>query len=141
MAFRGWPVEALESFEALEAENTKSFWEANRSVYQTSVRAPMESLEELEPEWGEGRIFRPYRDVRFSGDKTPYKTRIGATIGDGYVQVDADGLAAGCGSGRWPPISSSGSVRRWRTIGPAAGSRRSSPWRGPRDSRSSLARP
>jgi uncharacterized protein (TIGR02453 family) len=58
----------------------------------------MESLlEELEPEWGEGRIFRPYRDVRFSGDKTPYKTQIGAMIGDGYVQVDADGLAAGCG--------------------------------------------
>jgi uncharacterized protein (TIGR02453 family) len=98
MAFRGWPVEALEFFEALEAENTKSFWEANRSVYQTSVRAPMESLlEELEPEWGEGRIFRPYRDVRFSGDKTPYKTQIGAMIGDGYVQVDAEGLAAGCG--------------------------------------------
>ncbi|HEU4354967.1 MAG TPA: DUF2461 family protein, partial [Actinomycetota bacterium] len=56
MPFRGWPVEALEFFEALEAENTRSFWEANRGVYEATVRAPMEALlEELEPEWGEGR--------------------------------------------------------------------------------------
>jgi len=100
MPFHGWPVEALEFFEGLEADNSKSFWLANREVYEGSVRAPMEELlEELAPEWGEGRIFRPYRDVRFSSDKTPYKTHIGAMIGDGYVQVNADGL--GAGSGMW----------------------------------------
>lgn len=104
MPFRGWPVEALEFFEALEADNTRSFWEANRGVYERLVRAPMEALlEELEPEWGEGRIFRPYRDVRFSADKTPYKTQIGAMIGDGYVQVNADGLGAGCGMWEMAP--------------------------------------
>lgn len=104
MPFRGWPVEALEFFEALEAHNTRSFWEANRGVYERLVRAPMEALlEELEPEWGEGRIFRPYRDVRFSADKTPYKTQIGAMIGDGYVQVNADGLGAGCGMWEMAP--------------------------------------
>jgi uncharacterized protein (TIGR02453 family) len=54
-------------------------------------------LAELEPRWGEGRIFRPYRDVRFTRDKSPYKTHIGATIGQGYLQLSADGLAAGCG--------------------------------------------
>ena len=100
MPFHGWPVEALEFFEGLEAANSKSFWLENRDVYEGSVRAPMEELlEELAPEWGEGRIFRPYRDIRFSADKTPYKTHIGAMVGDGYVQVNADGLSAG--SGMW----------------------------------------
>lgn len=101
MAFRGWPVEALEFFEGLEAENTKAFWERNKQVYQDAVRAPMEELlAELEPRFGAGRIFRPYRDVRFSKDKSPYKTAIGAMAGTaGYVHVDARGLAAG--SGMW----------------------------------------
>jgi uncharacterized protein (TIGR02453 family) len=101
MAFRGWPAEALEFFEGLEAENTKAYWERNKHVYQDVVRAPMEELlAELEPDWGPGRIFRPYRDVRFSKDKSPYKTAIGATVGgSGYVHLDARGLAAG--SGMW----------------------------------------
>jgi len=100
MAFRGWPVEALEFYEGLEADNSKAYWQKNREVYETKVRAPMEALlEELAPEWGEGRPFRPYRDVRFSRDKTPYKTHIGAMVGEfGYVQLNADGLAAGSGT-------------------------------------------
>jgi uncharacterized protein (TIGR02453 family) len=98
MTFRGWPAEALEFFERLEAENTKSNWQQNRDIYDRHVRAPMEELlEELAPEWGEGRIFRPYRDIRFSADKSPYKTNIAATVGDGYIQLTADGLGAGCG--------------------------------------------
>jgi uncharacterized protein (TIGR02453 family) len=98
MAFRGWPAEALEFFEGLEADNSKTYWERNRHVYETAVRAPMEALvEELEPEWGEGRIFRPYRDIRFSADKSPYKTNIAAVVGDGYIHLGADGLGAGCG--------------------------------------------
>ena len=53
-------------------------------------------------EFGEARIFRPYRDVRFSADKTPYKTEQGAIAsapgGAGYyVQISADGLRAGGG--------------------------------------------
>ena len=100
MTFRGWPAEALEFFEELEADNSKPFWQRNKAVYESTVRAPMEELlAELEPEWGEGRIFRPYRDVRFSADKSPYKTQIGATVGEGYVQLNAEGLAAG--SGMW----------------------------------------
>jgi uncharacterized protein (TIGR02453 family) len=100
MTFRGWPAEALEFFEELEADNSKAFWQRNKAVYESTVRAPMEELlAELEPEWGEGRIFRSYRDVRFSADKSPYKTQIGATVGDGYVQLNAEGLAAG--SGMW----------------------------------------
>jgi uncharacterized protein (TIGR02453 family) len=101
MAFRGWKAEALEFFEALEEENSKAFWQRNKATYESLVRAPMEELlAELAPAWGEGRIFRPYRDVRFSKDKSPYKTNIGARVGDsGYVQLDGRGL--GAGSGMW----------------------------------------
>jgi uncharacterized protein (TIGR02453 family) len=100
MAFRGWQAEALEFFEGLEADNSKTYWQRNKGVYEAIVRAPMEELvAELEPEWGEGRIFRPYRDIRFSADKSPYKTNIAAMVGDGYVQLTADGL--GAGSGMW----------------------------------------
>jgi uncharacterized protein (TIGR02453 family) len=98
MAFRGWPAEALEFFEGLEADNSKTYWLQNKEVYDNLVRAPMESLlAELEPEWGEGKIFRPYRDVRFSRDKSPYKTNVAAVVGDGYVQLSAEGLAVGSG--------------------------------------------
>ncbi len=98
MAFRGWKVEALEFFEGLEADNSKAYWQRNKEIYEHEVRAPMEALlAELEAEWGEGRIFRPYRDVRFSPDKSPYKTHMGALIGAGYVQLSAEGLSAGCG--------------------------------------------
>jgi uncharacterized protein (TIGR02453 family) len=104
MAFQGWPAEALEFYDGLEAENTKAYWQRHRIEYETLVRAPMEALlAELEPTWGEGKIFRPYRDVRFSADKSPYKTHIGAVIGDGYVQLSAEGLAAG--SGMWEMAS------------------------------------
>lgn len=100
MAFRGWPAEALEFFEGLEADNSKTYWQRNKALYETAVRGPMEELlAELEPEFGESRIFRPYRDIRFSADKSPYKTNIGAMVGDGYVQLTADAL--GAGSGMW----------------------------------------
>jgi len=98
VVFRGWKPAALEFFEGLEADNSKSYWQAHKDVYETAVLAPMqELLAELEPEWGEGRIFRPYRDIRFSADKSPYKTNIAAMIGPGYVHLNADALGAGVG--------------------------------------------
>ncbi len=98
MAFSGWPEEALEFYEGLEADNSKTYWTGQRAVYEDKVLRPMtELLDELGPEFGEGRIFRPYRDVRFSKDKSPYKTQLGARLGSGYVQFSARGLAAGDG--------------------------------------------
>src|SRR5271170_798149 len=99
MAFSGWPVEAVEFYEGLRADNTKTYWVAHKSTYDDCVLRPMQDLlVDLEPEFGEGKIFRPYRDVRFSPDKTPYKTAIGATLAaGGYVQLSAEGLGAGCG--------------------------------------------
>jgi uncharacterized protein (TIGR02453 family) len=99
MGFSGWPVEAIEFYEGLRADNTRTYWLEHKSTYDDCVLRPMRDLlDELEPEFGAGKIFRPYRDVRFSADKTPYKTAIGATLAaGGYVQLSADGLGAGCG--------------------------------------------
>jgi uncharacterized protein (TIGR02453 family) len=99
VTFSGWPSEALEFYEGLSADNSKTYWTAHLAVYEKHVRAPMEQLlAALEPEFGPGKIFRPYRDVRFSKDKSPYKTHLGAWLeAGGYIQLSADGLAAGSG--------------------------------------------
>src|ERR1700685_2145381 len=99
MAFSGWPEEALDFYYGLAADNTKTYWTEHRAIYDEKILRPMADLaEELAEEFGEPKIFRPYRDVRFSRDKTPYKTHIGAVIGGtGYIQLSAEGLAAGAG--------------------------------------------
>jgi uncharacterized protein (TIGR02453 family) len=99
VAFRGWPVEAIEFYEGLEADNSKTYWTAHKAVYDEKVYAPMEALlAELQADFGTGKIFRPNRDVRFSADKSPYKTAIAATVErGGYIQLSARGLAAGSG--------------------------------------------
>lgn len=67
MAFHGWPGDAIEFFRGLEANNTKDYWQRHLDVYERVVRRPMaELLTELEPDFGPGRVLRPYRDVRFS---------------------------------------------------------------------------
>ena len=54
---------------------------ANRARYEAEVRAPLEYLlDDLADEFGEGKVFRPNRDVRFSKDKSPYKTNAAAVI-------------------------------------------------------------
>jgi uncharacterized protein (TIGR02453 family) len=99
VTFRGWPAEALDFYEGLEADNSKTYWTAHKAVYDDTVRGPMDLLlAELEPEFGAGKLFRPYRDVRFSADKSPYKTNMGAWLEHGgYIQLSAKGLAAGRG--------------------------------------------
>jgi len=99
MAFTGWPAEAVEFYEGLAADNTKAYWTAHKPVYDAMVHAPMaELLGELEAEFGAGRIARPYRDVRFRADKSPYKTAIYATLeAGGYVSFSANGLTAALG--------------------------------------------
>jgi uncharacterized protein (TIGR02453 family) len=99
MAFKGWTGAAIEFYEGLEADNSKVYWQAHKAEYESLVLGPMEALlAELAGEFGDGRIFRPYRDTRFSADKSPYKTGIGATLAArGYVHFDADGLSTGSG--------------------------------------------
>jgi len=101
--FTGFPEAALDFYDDLEMDNTKSFWEAHRATYDEAVAAPMKALVgELEPEFGTAKVFRPYRDVRFAKDKTPYKTHQGAYIALApstgyYVQVSAAGVRVGAG--------------------------------------------
>src|SRR5215467_9886038 len=96
MSFSGWPEEALEFYEGLAADNSKTYWTRHKHVYEAAVLGPMtELVEELAPEFGEAKIFRPYRDIRFSKDKTPYKTHIGALVGSGYVQAVAGDRTGG----------------------------------------------
>jgi len=104
MAFTGWPVEAVAFYEGLEINNTKAYWQAHRTDYERWVAGPMtELLVELAGDFGTGRIFRPYRDVRFSKDKTPYKLNCAAHLPGGYVSLSADGLFVG--SGLYMPAS------------------------------------
>jgi uncharacterized protein (TIGR02453 family) len=94
MAFAGFTEETFAFYEGLLADNSKGYWTAHKADYERHVREPLARLcAQLEPEFGPAKIFRPYRDLRFSADKTPYKTHQGAYTGRGlYVQVDADGL-------------------------------------------------
>ena len=81
MTFTGFPKEALDFYDDLELDNTKSYWTAHRDVYETCVKAPMIELTgALEEEFGPAKVYRPYRDVRFSKDKTPYKDHQGAYV-------------------------------------------------------------
>ena len=106
MTFEGFPDEGLVFYEGLEADNSKTYWTQHKPVYDASVRSPLQALlDEVAPDFGTPKVFRPYRDVRFSHDKTPYKTHQGAVVhpdgagaGSWYVQVSAEGLfvAGGC---------------------------------------------
>jgi uncharacterized protein (TIGR02453 family) len=111
MAFTGFDEAAFNFYEDLESDNTKAFWEANKDLYKTQVEAPVKALmADLEPEFGKAKIFRPYRDVRFSKDKTPYKTAQGAIIGSEktggyYLQVSASGVMVGFGCHMMEPAA------------------------------------
>jgi uncharacterized protein (TIGR02453 family) len=116
-AFTGFPDEAITFYEGLEADNSKPYWTDHKSVYERSVQAPMQALlAALGPEFGEPHLFRPYRDVRFARDKSPYKTACGGTAGgeEGgayYVQFSARGLLVGAGYWR----TAADQVERLRT--------------------------
>jgi uncharacterized protein (TIGR02453 family) len=98
VSFTGIPDEALEFYEGLEADNTKTYWAAHKHVYDTQVRAPMVALcDELAPEFGDVRLFRPHRDVRFAKDKSPYKVQQGASVGSYYLQISATGMFVATG--------------------------------------------
>lgn len=103
MNFQGWPADAFDFYVELEANNRRAWWQSHREVYERTVREPFEALmAAVEAEFGTMRMFRPNRDVRFSKDKSPYKTAAAAmteTAGGAayYVQLSAEGLFVGAG--------------------------------------------
>ncbi|GAB2762660.1 DUF2461 domain-containing protein [Salinifilum aidingensis] len=107
--FEGFGEGAVDFFEGLEADNSKAYWNDNLALYREHVRRPAEALlAELEPAFapgfGAGKVFRPHRDVRFSNDKSPYKTHCAAVVEPGrgggafYFEISSAGMlvAGGC---------------------------------------------
>ena len=109
VTFSGIPHAAVDFYAELEQDNTTEFWAAHRERYERDVRATIAALvAELEDEFGPAKIFRPERNLRFSRDKTPYKTHQGAYVGTGprtgwYAEVSADGFRVGGGSYHMEP--------------------------------------
>jgi len=105
MRFKGFGAGAVQFYEELADNNTRAWFAEHRPTYEAEVRAPLEYLlDDLAPEFGEGKVFRPNRDVRFSKDKSPYKTAAAAVIQTAdhersyYLQLSADGLMVGGGA-------------------------------------------
>jgi uncharacterized protein (TIGR02453 family) len=102
MGFTGIPATAIDFYQRLDADNSKLFWEANKTTFVESVREPMRALCDELAEFGPFHMFRPHNDLRFAKGKPPYKTHQGAygesEGGAGfYVQLSAGGLMAGTG--------------------------------------------
>jgi uncharacterized protein (TIGR02453 family) len=99
----GFTAKAAEFFAGLESDNSKDYWTANKAVFEKDVKEPMAALVDSLPErFQPFKVFRMNRDIRFSPDKSPYKTQHGAAHeADGtvyYVHFDAHGLMAACGA-------------------------------------------
>jgi uncharacterized protein (TIGR02453 family) len=105
-AFNGFRPAVFEWFAGLERDNTRTYFAATRDLYEEEVRGGLEAmLDELREAFGgEARVFRQQRDLRFSPDKSPYKTRTYGVIHGGpqvsgglYAELSARGLYAGTG--------------------------------------------
>jgi uncharacterized protein (TIGR02453 family) len=106
LSFEGFPRETFSWFAGLEAENSKLYFTAHRDTYDDVVRGALEAmLEQLADDLGgHVKMFRQNRDVRFSADKSPYKTTTYGLIVERpdslaalYAQLSARGLFAGTG--------------------------------------------
>jgi len=126
----------------LDRNNSKAWFDEHRTEYQEHLREPYLALaEDLceavglgEPEYEldpKRAIYRINRDIRFSNDKTPYKTNLGITVGrrekhdpswPAYtVRIGLDGIAIGGGL-YMPEPALRDHVRRWFAANPSAAS-------------------
>jgi uncharacterized protein (TIGR02453 family) len=87
--FEGFPKKGIEFFKKLKRNNNRTWFESHKQEYEELAKLPMQSFifalqshfSAFAPEFDlspKRSIFRIYRDVRFSKDKTPYKTHIAA---------------------------------------------------------------
>jgi uncharacterized protein (TIGR02453 family) len=107
----------------LKKNNNKPWFEKNKSVYLDAkedidqfTRQVIDGLGKIDaditPLTPRDCLFRIYRDVRFSKDKTPYKTNMGASFNKGGKKVPTAGYYFHCepgdnmaGGGLWMPMS------------------------------------
>ena len=102
--FTGFARTAMQFWHELAAEMSKDWFVAHKDRYEAEWVAPMTALlgtvaRRIAPAYkplalGAPKIMRIYRDVRFSNDKTPYKTHIGAVITVAGKAVGEGGNAA-----------------------------------------------
>jgi uncharacterized protein (TIGR02453 family) len=115
--FKGFGPKALPFFKGLAFHQTKAWFDENRGLYESDALLPMVALlEDLTATFarrkiplkadGKKSIFRLNRDIRFSKDKRPYKTHMGAVMTrDGtkkdegllYIHISPDGCFAAAG--------------------------------------------
>lgn len=75
---------AQKFYAALSDNNAKTWWDENRGTYDATLKPAAQQLcDDMTPilsqitgEPVKSKLFRPHRDVRFSKDKTPYKTHL-----------------------------------------------------------------
>lgn len=103
--FEGFGPDTLAFLRELGDHNDKRWFDANRERYERWLRGPMQALVgELEGLFGPGRLFRPYRDLRFAKDKRPYKESVAATVGGRhavaarYLHLNAEQLFVAAGA-------------------------------------------
>ena len=97
--------EAFDWFKGLEADNSKAYFDAHRDVFESQIKQPLTDLLDGVAIAKDGRVklFRQNRDIRFSKDKSPYKTNTYGVVHPNagqsgfYVSVSKDGLYAGGG--------------------------------------------
>ncbi len=121
------PPALFDFLRELKDNNERPWFEANKERYRAVVRDPMlEFIREFaaplarisphfvaDPRPNGGSLFRIYRDIRFSPDKTPYKTNIGAHFRHAaakdahapgfYLHLEPETCFVGCGI--WRPDS------------------------------------
>ncbi|MDA7848138.1 DUF2461 domain-containing protein [Sulfurospirillum sp.] len=98
MQFNGFSFEGIKFLKKLENNNTKVWFENNRTTWEKYILLPNtnfvqemgETLQILVPTIHfkskvSGSLFRIYRDVRFSKDKTPMKNKIGVMFWQGQA--------------------------------------------------------
>lgn len=102
--FTGFPKDAMGFWAELAMHMDKTWFDGAKARYQAQWVAPMTALLDevaagLRPVYGRAglgppKVMRIHRDVRFSKDKTPYKTHVGAVIPAGEPSLADGGCAA-----------------------------------------------
>jgi uncharacterized protein (TIGR02453 family) len=114
-----FPPEAITFLKGLEKHNTRDWFQPRKEIFDTKLKEPMLAFVEtinaellkFAPEHitePKKSVYRIYRDTRFSKDKTPYKTHLGAIFprrglgkdaGAGYYfHVSAKEIGIACGA-------------------------------------------
>ena len=84
MNFNGFSLEAIAFLKELSQNNNRQWFQKNKTIYKKYLEpagiafnsAIQERLSDLFGDEFNGKIFRIYRDIRFSKDKTPYNPHI-----------------------------------------------------------------